>query len=57
MNEELFDDDMRVADAILAHVLDGTHYQRQIDALRDLGWFASADRQVQDLLAQGVHVI
>lgn len=48
--------DREAALAIYAHVMDGTHYQRQVDALRDMGWVASAARLRQHLAEQGVTV-
>ena len=34
----------------------GTFYQRQVDALREMGWHGTAEKCKQDLLAQGVEV-
>jgi hypothetical protein len=50
-------EDAEAAEAIYNHVMDGTHYQRQIDALRSLGMHGNAAREIESLRKQGVQVV
>jgi len=49
-------EDRAAALAIAEHVADGTHYQRQVDALREMGWVAESEKVKRDLAMQGVVV-
>lgn len=49
-------DDFMAAAKIYNDVVDGTHYQKQVDALRDMGWSSSAADLVRHLASQGVVV-
>ena len=49
-------EDLEAAEAIVDHLLDGSHYQRQVDALRAMGAAKSAERMKADLAKQGIVV-
>ena len=49
-------ENLEAANAIYDHLLDGTHYQRQVDAFRAMGWDKTAERVKIDLAAQGIVV-
>ena len=47
-------EDFQAANDILDHLLDGSHYQRQVDALREMGNSLGAERLRERLAVQGI---